>query len=110
MNVSVAGMLKRTSYGKIYRPDVRFIQTSARVRIYLADVQLPVHGFLCIRAGKNLSAPTRDCVRADAMDLPALPPSRPPRSLASLPRGRELCPHGHERASARTHDCVRADA
>jgi hypothetical protein len=36
-----AGMSKRTSYGKNYYPDVRFVRTSARVRVYPTDGFLP---------------------------------------------------------------------
>jgi hypothetical protein len=69
-------MSKRTSYGKIYRPDVLFIQmsadiarTSTRVPVYPADAILLADGFKSKRQYKS--------VRADAF---------------KRPRGRELHP------------------
>jgi hypothetical protein len=64
-------MSKRTSYGKIYRPDVHFVwtsvdivRTSACVRIYPADGFLPSTPRV-----QNASPRTRPYVHADELAL-----------------------------------------
>jgi hypothetical protein len=104
-----AGMSKRTSYGKIHRPNVRFVRTSANifrtfacVRIYTTDVFLPVDGFLpsvpkvkkCICADGPMRPHGHKRVRADQFFH--LPTPRPP------PRTPSLALHGRADASART--------
>jgi hypothetical protein len=39
-------MSKRMSYGKNYRPDVRFVRMSTYIRIYPTDAVLPANGIL----------------------------------------------------------------
>jgi hypothetical protein len=82
-------MSKRTSYSKIYRPDVRF------VRVYPTDAFLPADGFLP-------SAPTvKKCIRADGLLLPgghkrvrADVPMRPRRHKDVRPNATmRLCGH-----------------
>jgi hypothetical protein len=73
-----------------YRPNVLFIRTSARVRVYPADAVLPVDGFLLSAdAVKTASARTH---------LPPLPspslPSPPPSPSLPTPL---CCPHGREK-------------
>jgi hypothetical protein len=102
-------MSKQTSYGKIYRLDICFVQTctdivqtSARVRDYPADAFLPADGFLpSAPTVKNASARTRPCIRTDigasartsSSPCPR-PPSVPPRSPCTdgLLRPRECSP------------------
>jgi hypothetical protein len=57
-------MSKRTSYGKNYHPDVHFIQTSARIRIYPGDGFLP-----SVDVVKTTSAQTWG-VRTDGLASP----------------------------------------
>jgi hypothetical protein len=60
-------MSKQTSYDKIHHSDVRFMWTSARLRVYPVDAFLPTDGFLPSASMlKNASARTGSCVRADA--------------------------------------------
>jgi hypothetical protein len=50
-----------------YLPDVLFVRTSTRVRVYPVDAVLPVDGFLpSADAVKTASAWTLGCVRVDA--------------------------------------------
>jgi hypothetical protein len=52
------------------RPDVLFVRTSARVRVYPTDAVLPADGFLpSADAVKTASARTRPCIREDAKKL-----------------------------------------
>jgi hypothetical protein len=86
---SAPGMSKRTSYGKIYRPDVRGCRPNTRARPRLPRGRIFTHGRVftvraddkktslraqadafariqpCVRADKSASAQTRPCVRAD---------------------------------------------
>jgi hypothetical protein len=59
-----AGMSKRTSYGKFYRPDVCLVQTSVHVRTYSADAVLPADGLLPSVPTVKIASP-RARVRVD---------------------------------------------
>jgi hypothetical protein len=111
-------MSKRTTYGKRYHPDVRFVQTSTsvvqtsmHVRNYPADAVLPRDGFLPVRTDSK-NASTRILADLSARRGHA---SRghwhhasararvPVGSTLTHPRRRGLArPRGHEEASMRT--------
>jgi hypothetical protein len=98
-------MSKRTSYSKIYRPDVRFVRTSACVRVYPADLFFPADGFLP-------SAPTiKKRVRTDGLmrsrghahaSAPPYPSPSPTIKKTHLRRRAD--------ATTRTCPCVRMDS
>jgi hypothetical protein len=102
-----SGMSKRTSYDKIYHPDIRGrhldVCTHPRLprgRVYPADAFLSTNGFLpSVRTVKNVSVRTRLCVRADigtsvrtssspCPRLPSVPPRSPCANGLLRPRGR----------------------
>jgi hypothetical protein len=102
------------SYGKIYRPNVRFVWTStsvvrmsARVHVYPADAFLPTDGFLSsasmvknTSADKNPSAWTQPIPPSPSspslLSLLPLPPSSPslPSLLPPCVRADRLSPRG----------------
>jgi hypothetical protein len=102
-------MSKRTSYGKIHRPDVRMCPHLPRVRDFPQERFLPSAAIKINLRGPSAFARTRVaseqmrlCVRMNASCIrtDALPPSLPPLpSPASSPPS---CP-------VQTQDAVRAD-
>jgi hypothetical protein len=115
-------MSKRTSYGKIYRPDIHFVRmsasivrTSARIHVYPTNAFLSTDGFLMsMPTVKNASVQTHQCVHADVARMrwciraDQLPPTPLPPSLArSLP---PLCPNGwatSTRTRVRPRGCLK---
>jgi hypothetical protein len=80
-----AGMSKQTSYGKIYRPDIRVRPHLPRGRDFTHRRVFTVRddGKKCVRAGTNLSARTR---AASLLPAPLLPRA----DVICCPRGRAL--------------------
>jgi hypothetical protein len=61
--LSYTGMSKQTSYSKIYRPDIQFVQTSADVQ---ARPQLPCRRIFTRGWVFTARSDSKKCIRADA--------------------------------------------